>query len=141
MADLSCFATKKNADEGKWFPVKIKGVKFPISLLIYGSDSDIVQDYEKQRLRKIGIGGIANKQIDEEALEELIESKDEGLIIRVGGISSYDWKKKENINEPITIGDREIRGDKGSIAFLIENIPDIKDFISEKSNTRSNFLD
>lgn len=141
MADLSCFATKKNADEGKWFPVKIKGVKFPLALLLYGSDSDVVQEYERQRIRKVGISGIAKNNIDEEALEELLESSAEGFVIRVGGVSTYDWKKKENTNEPVILFNKEIKNDKTSIAFLLENIPDIKDFISEKSNERANFLD
>lgn len=141
MADLSCFATKKNADEGKWFPVKIKGVKFPIALLIYGSDSDVVQDYERQRIRKISLGKLKNNDIDEETFDELLEAKEEGVLIRVGGISSYDWKKKVNIDEPVILYDTEIKSDKKSIQFLCESIPDIKDFITETSNTRTNFLD
>lgn len=141
MADLSCFATKKNADEGKWFPVKINGVKFPVALLIYGSDSDVVQEYERQRIRELGFGKLKNKDIDEDTFDELLEGRDEGVYIRVGGISSYDWKKKVNIDEPVILYGKEIKSDKKSIQFLCESIPDIKDFITEKSNVRANFLD
>lgn len=141
MADLSSFATKDKSEEGKWFPVKIDGTKYPIALLIYGDDSDIVQDFDRERVRKLGKSGIGNgKEIDDEVIDELYESKDEGVLIRIGGISSYDWKKKTNIDEQITIGEVVIGNDKKSFAYLIDKIPAIKDFVTEKSK-RSNFLD
>lgn len=141
MADLSAFATKDNADEGKLFPVKINGTKFPMAIKIFGSDSDIVKDYENKRLRKIGIGAVTGKNIDDETLEELMESADEGVIVRIGGVYTYDWKKKITIDEPLTLGEKTITNDKKSYAFLLEKIPALKEFINEKSNERSNFLD
>lgn len=137
MADLSKLVTQDNAEEGVWFPVKIKGTKFPIALKIYGSDSDVVKDFDRQRVRKLGIG---KENVDDETLDELLDSVDEGYIIRVADISSYDWKKKCNVNEDVTIGDTVITKAHDSIAFLLEKIPSIKTFISEKSNDRANFL-
>ena len=139
--DLSSYATKKNADEGKWFPVKLDGVKVPLALLLYGSDSDIVQNYEKQRVRKLGVMASNKKEVDEDTVGELLDSKDEGLIIRVGAVSTYDWKAEKNTDEKIELDGREIGNDKKSIAFLLEHFPALKDFISEKSNKRINFLD
>lgn len=139
--DLSSYATKKNADEGKWFPVKVDGVKVPLALLIYGSDSDTVQNYEKQRVRKIGLMATKKNDVDEDTVEELLESQDEGLVIRVGAVSTYDWSKGENTNEPVELDGKTIGNDKKSIAFLLEHFPALKDFISEKSNKRINFLD
>lgn len=138
MADLSSFATKDKAEEGKWFPVKIVGVKYPMALKLYGDDSDVVQDFDRARVRKLGIGKTKN-EIDEDTIDELIDSQIESYIIRVADVSSYDWKKKCNTNEDLTIGDVVITKAHDSVAFLIEKIPALKDFITEKSK-RSNFL-
>lgn len=138
MADLSSFATKDKAEEGKWFPVKIDGVKYPMALKLYGDDSDVVQDFDRARVRKLGIGKTKN-EIDEDTIDELIDSQIESYIIRVADVSSYDWKKKCNTNEDLTIGDVVITKAHDSVAFLVEKIPALKGFITEKSK-RSNFL-
>lgn len=139
MADLSCFATKEKADEGLWFPVKIDGNKIPLAVKLYGSDSDTVKDYERNRIRKLGKNMKGNK-IDEETLDEMLDSEEEGVIIRIAEVSSYDWKKKENNEEDIILNGKKIGNDKTSYLFLLENFPALKDFILEKSNERANFL-
>jgi len=139
MANLNCFATKENADSGVWFPVKLDGVKLPMALLIYGDDSDVVNEYNRDRLRKIKIGKNGT-DIDEDTLEELLDNQDEGILVRIGGVSCYDWKKDERTEEPLELFDKQIKCDKKSYRFLIEQIPALKNFIMEKSNERSNFL-
>lgn len=138
MADLSSFATKDKAEEGKWFPVKVDGVKYPMALKLYGDDSDVVQDFDRARVRKLGIGKTKD-EIDEDTIDELLDSQIESYIIRVADVSSYDWKKKQNTNEDLTIGEVVITKAHDSIAFLIDKIPALKDFITEKTK-RSNFL-
>ena len=138
MADLSNFSIKENVEEGVVFPVKIKGQKLPIALRIYGSDSDVVKNFERQRIRKLGIK--PNKDIDDEILDELIETQDETVYVRIGGIYEYDWKKKEVTDGKTILCGKELKNDKESYALLIEAIPDIKDFVLEKSNERANFL-
>ena len=140
MADLSVFATQEKSDEGVWFPVKLYGQKIPIALLIYGDDSDVVQKYNRDRLRKMKINSNGNTEMNEEMIEELLDSADDAVVVRIGGISSYDWKKGENINEPIELNGKTIQSDKRSIKYLIEQIPAIKQFVNEKSNERQNFL-
>lgn len=140
MADLSTFGTKVKSDEGVIFPVKLDGQKLPLALLIYGSDSDVVKNYERNRIRKIGIGKNGKTDIDQETLDELIDSQDEGIIIRIGGIYTYDWKKEDVTEEPVMWGDKELKNDRKSYSILITQIPALKDFIAEKSNERSNFL-
>lgn len=140
MADLSVFATKENSDNGVWFPYSYKGRKLPLAILIYGSDCDSVKEFERQRIRKIGLKTNGNANISEDTIDELLDSSDEGVLVRIGGISTYDWKKKENTDEPIQWGDKVLKNDKKSYSILIENIPDVKDFVNEKSNERSNFL-
>lgn len=139
MADLSCYATKEKADEGIWCPVRIDGDKIPLAVKVYGSDSDTVKDYERAKIRKIGKNMKGNK-IDEDAIDEMLDSQDTDVLIRIAEISSYDWKKKENTDEAIILNGRTVENDKKSYAFLLENFPALKDFILEKSNERANFL-
>lgn len=139
MADLSAFATKDNAEEGVILPVKIDGMKLPIALKIYGSDSDVVRQYEREKIRKLGIGKNGKNEIDEDEFEELLES-DEGVIVRIGGIYAYDWKKKTTIEEPTVLNGKTLGCDKKSYEYLIENLPALKDWVMERSNNRSNFL-
>ena len=142
MADLSAFATKDNADEGVVIPVKIDGTKLPIALKIFGSDSDVVKDYERAKLRKIKIGKDGKTTIDEDVFEELLDSQDEAVLVRIGGIWSYDWKKEcVDESDPVRLGEKVILGcDKKSYKLLIEKLPAIKDWVMEKSSDRTNFL-
>ncbi len=141
MADLSEFATKDNADEGRWFPVKVCGKKLPVALLIYGDDSDTVREYTKRKLRKLKIGKSGSTDIDEDTLEELMDSN-ENVTCRIGGIVSWDWKKDREVkDDPVVLFGRELKNDMSSYNFLVDKLPAIKDFVLEKSNDRNNFLD
>ena len=140
MADLSCFNTKDNADEGVIIPVKLDGQKLPLALRIYGSDSDVVREYEKQKIRKLGLGKKGKKEIDEDDIEELLENQDEAVIIRIGGIYDYDWKKKNVTSEDTIIDGKVLKNDRESYALLIDKIPALKDWVMKESNERGNFL-
>lgn len=141
MADLSAFATKDNADEGVVIPVKLDGTKIPLALKIYGSDSDVVRDYETSKLRKIGIGKNGKTEIDDDVFEELLEQQDEAVVIRIGGLWSYDWKKKEVVeNDPVILDGKTLGCDKKSYELLINKLPAIKDWVMAQSNDRTNFL-
>ena len=141
MADLSSFATQEKSDEGVWFPVKLYGnQKLPLAVLIYGDDSDVVAKYNRDKIRKMKIGKNGNTELDEDTIDELLDSADDNVVIRMGGISAYDWKKGERTDEPVTFGDKTLGNDKKSYRYLIEKIPAIKQFITEKSNERTNFL-
>lgn len=142
MADLSVFATKDNADEGVVIPVKIDGQKIPLALKIYGSDSDVVKNYERAKLRKLKIGKNGKTDIDEEVFEELLDSQDDAVLIRIGGLWSYDWKKEAvDESDPVKLGENVVLGcDRKSYKLLIEKLPALKDWVMEKSNDRNNFL-
>lgn len=140
MADLRSFATKEKSEEGVIFPVKIGSTKYPMAIQIFGSDSDLVKEFERERIRKIGLGKKGKNELDEDTIEELLETQDEAILIRMGEMYSYDWKKKECTDEPLTFGEIVLKNDRKSKEIIIENIPDIKDFVTEKSNERSNFL-
>lgn len=141
MADLSVFATKDNADEGVVIPVKIDGQKIPLALKIYGSDSDVVKNYERAKLRKLKIGKNGKTDIDEEVFEELLDSQDDAVLIRIGGLWSYDWKKDAvDESDPVKMGETVLGCDRKSYKLLIEKLPALKDWVMEKSNDRNNFL-
>ena len=140
MADLTAFATKDNADEGVVLPVRLNGTKIPLALRIYGSDSDTVIEYERSKIRKLGIGRKGKKDLDDDDIEELLENQDEAVVIRIGGIYSYDWKKKTTIDEPVILFDQTLKCDKESYKYLVDKMPAIKDWVMEQSNDRSNFL-
>ena len=140
MADLSNFATKDRAEEGVILPVKIDGVKFPMAVKVFGSDSDVVTEYERGRIRKLGIGKNGKEGIDEDDIEELLDD-DEGVLCRIGGVYAYDWRKKKVIEGEDTVIDGiVIKDDRKSYEFLIEKIPAIKDWVKKASNERSNFF-
>lgn len=140
MADLSAFATKDKEDEGVILPVKIEGKKIPLALKIYGSNSDVVREYENKKLRKIGFG-LGKTELSEDALEELLENKNESIVIRIGGIYTYDWKKEEVVeNEPVILFGRTLKDDKASKEFLVEKMPSIVAWIKKNSDDNSNFL-
>lgn len=140
MADLTCFATQDNANDGVWFPVKLYGLKVPLALLIYGDDSDKVAAYNREKLRKIKIGQDGKAKLDDDELDELLDSADDNIIVRIGGISSYDWEKGELTKEPVVLFEKTLANEPKSYRFLIEKIPAVKDFVKEKSNERTSFL-
>jgi len=141
MADLSVFATKDNADEGVVLPVKINGTKLPLAIKVFGSDSDIVREYERKKIRKLGLAQKGNKGLDEDTIDELLDEQDEAVIIRIGGLWSYDWKKKTIVeDDPIVLDGKTLGCDKKSYEYLAEKMPSIKEWVLEQSNDRSNFL-
>lgn len=141
MADLSIFATKDNADEGVILPVKINGRKLPLALKLFGSDSDIVQDFERAKIRKIGLGKKGKTDVDEEDIEELLDSQSKSAVMRIGGIYSYDWKKSKVVDDdPVILDGKTLKNDKESYEYLLEKIPAIRDWVIENSNDRDNFL-
>ena len=140
MTDLSAFATQEKAEEGVWFPVKLYGKKLPLAICLYGDDSDVVLRYNRDRLRKMKVGKNGSTELDSETLEELLDTADDNVIVRIAGISAYDLKKNENIDEPLVLFEKTLGNDAKSYRFLIEKIPALKQFILEKSGERTNFL-
>ena len=139
MADLSAFATKDNADEGVILPVKIDGKKIPLALKIYGSDSDVVRDYERQLLRKVKYD--KNGKVEDEVFEELLDTQDDGVLVRIGGLWSYDWKnEKVDESDPVILDGKTLGCDVKSYKLLINKLPALKDWILETSKNRTNFL-
>lgn len=137
--ELGNLVTKDGANEGKWFQVILYGQKQNFDIKILGEDSDVVQNYNRAKLRKmknaVKKGSSNLNDIDDDTMEELLDSADENVIVRIDGLRTHG-----NEEEPLTIGKKVLKNDKESYRLLIENIPAIKDFVLNKSNERTNFL-
>lgn len=139
--DLSGFATKDTADEGVVLPVRIGGTKIPMAVKVYGSDSDAVREYERERIRRLRLGRRGKQDLTDDDIEELLDSQDEGVVVRIGGVWSYDWKKGCVVeDDPVELFGRRIGCDRQSYEFLVEKMPALKDWVMECSNDRGNFL-
>lgn len=138
--DIKNLVTQDNANEGVWFQVVLYGKKQNFDVRIIGADSDVVQQYNREQARKLKStlknGKSSIEDIDEDAFEELLDSSDESVVIRINGLRTHN--KPE---EPLTIGNVTLENDKKSYALILEKIPALKEFVLKKSNERLNFLD
>ena len=138
---LDSFATKQRATDGVIMPVRINGVKMPIAINILGSDSDVIQEYEKDKIRNLGLGKKGKKEIDEDDIDNLLDSKNKDALVRINGVFMYDWENKEVVEEgKLVLKGKEIKNDSASYKFLLSEIPSLIDWVIEQSNNRLNFL-
>lgn len=137
--DIGNLVTQDNANEGVWFQAILYGRKQNFDVRIIGADSDTVQQYQREQARKMkstlkgGRAGI--EDIDDDTFEELLDSSDENIVIRMNGLRTHN--KHE---EPLTIGDVTLGNDKKSYETILDKIPALKEFVLKKSNERLNFL-
>lgn len=137
--DIENLVTKDNADEGVWFQAVLYGRKQNFDVKIIGADSDVIQQYQREQARKmkstLKSGKSSIEDIDDETFEELLDSTDDNIIIRMNGLRTHN--KHE---EPLTIGKEVLGNDKKSYALILDKIPALKEFVLKKSNERLNFL-
>lgn len=137
--DIENLVTQDNANEGVWFQAILYGKKQNFDVKIIGADSDTVQQYQKEQARKMKStfknGKSSIDDIDDETFEELLDSTDDNIVIRMNGLRTHN--KHE---EPLTIGDVTLENDKKSYTLILEKIPALKEFVLKKSNERLNFL-
>lgn len=137
--NIANLATKDNSDNGVWFQAVLYGRKQNFDVKIIGSDSDVVQQYQREQVRKMKSTLKGGKQsiedIDDDIFEELLDSSDENVLIRINGLRTHNKH-----DEPLTIDDVTLTNDRDSYALAIEKIPELKQFVLKKSNERVNFL-
>jgi hypothetical protein len=131
--ELDQFSTKDRADSGVWTDLVLYGKKTGIEICILGGDSDVVQKFNREQMKKIRISA-GNTELDEAAVDTMLDSSDDGVLIRIAGIRS------KKTDDPIVLLGKTIGGDEASLRFLIEKIPAIKDFVLKISGDRTNFL-
>lgn len=136
--NIGNLVTQDNANEGVWFQAVLYGRKQPFDIKIIGADSDTVQQYQREQIRKVKTtmkGGKDINDIDDDTFEELLDSSDENVVNRINGLRTHG-----KVDEPLTLGEVTLGNDKESYTLLIEKIPAIKEFVLKKSNERLNFL-
>lgn len=137
--DIENLVTQDNANEGVWFQAILYGKKQNFDVKIIGADSDTVQQYQREQARKMKStfkGGKSSiDDIDDDTFEELLDSSDDNVVIRMNGLRTHN--KHE---EPLTIGNVTLGNDKKSYELILEKIPALKEFVLKKSNERLNFL-
>jgi len=146
--DLNNLVTQENSDSGVWFPVVLYGKPADFDLLILGDDSDAVQQFSRKKMKKLKTL-VANdqksKEFDDDTIDELVESDEEGVVARIAGIRGWkvERKGKKEVNrepEPVTINGVELKNDKESYKLLVSKIPAVKEFVLDKARDRTNFL-
>jgi hypothetical protein len=140
--DITGLVTQDKAESGEWFRVNIYNKNQDFELCILGSDSNAVQKYSREQLKMARIN-TRKPELDDEAIDSILDSDDEGVLVRITGIRGlqFDKKHKEVLgHEPVILENTELKNDKASYRFLIEKIPAIKDFVIKISGDRTNFL-
>lgn len=131
--DLTGLASKKNADEGVWVQAVVYGSKQDFDIKILGDDSEAVQRYSRQQVKRLKKTSLSVAELDDDTIDEILDSRDDAVIVRMAGLRSRD-------GEPLMLGGTELVCDEKSYRLLVEQIPDVKSFILEFSRTRKNFL-
>lgn len=137
--NIGNLVTQDNANEGVWFQVILYGRKQNFDIKIIGADSDTVQEYQREQARKMKStfkGGKSSiDDIDDDTFEELLDSTDDNVLIRINGLRTHNKH-----DEPLTIDNVTLGNDKKSYSLILEKIPALKEFVLKKSNERLNFL-
>lgn len=140
--DISALATKGNADNGVWITVELYGEEQDFQLKILGDDSDAVSDYLRERVKKTA-NRPEKKKFTDEDVDTVINMDRENTLIRLAGIRGIKRDDKGKIvsyDEPVIWKDREIKSTAKDYAFIIDNIPALKDFVARIARDRTNFL-
>jgi hypothetical protein len=145
--ELDNLVTQDKADAGEWFPVELYGKPADFDLLILGDDSDVVQQYGRKSLKKLKAAMSRNKdaEFDDETVDELAETNDEAVLVRIAGIRGWKVERKGSkeigrVAEPVTLNGAELKNDTASYKLLIQKIPALKEFVLGKARDRTNFL-
>jgi len=148
--DLNKLVTQENSDNGVWFSVDLYGKPQDFDLLILGDDSDKIQQYSRQRMKKLKNLAAEEKknkgnEFSDNIIDEMLETSDEDVIVRIAGIRGWNVERKgskiiSKQEEPVTLNGIELKSDKESYKLLISKIPAVKEFVLNKARDRTNFL-
>ena len=146
--ELNQLVTQENSDNGVWTPVVLYGKQQDFDLKILGDDSDIVQKYGRESLKKMKLTSKtlkSNGELDDDTIDGLLVATNEAVVVRIAGIRGWNIKREngkevDRETEPVTLNGIEITNDAKSYKLLIEKIPDIKDFVLKTARDRTNFL-
>jgi len=140
--DISELFTTENANTGIWKQPIVFARKYKFEVLIFGNDSDRVQELSKKKLKEmrkhIQISSQGNIEEDDEADAIFDDDGIDDVLARFGGIRKLD-------GSCLKIGDKEIPTSNNEESekyyrALLKGMPELKDWIKKESNIRSNFL-
>jgi hypothetical protein len=150
--DISHLVTQDNAEAGIWVEAELYGSKQGFELNILGNDSDSVQKYAREQMKKARRNA-GKKELDDETIGAVLGFENGAALACIAGIRGLQFDEKHNEflgYVPVVIKyidqeskeekERELKNDKESYQFLIEKIPAVKDFVLKVSGDRSNFL-
>ncbi|MDR1250144.1 MAG: hypothetical protein LBK63_12695 [Treponema sp.] len=139
--ELDNLVTQNNAEAGVWTQVELYGKKQDFELNILGNDSDAVQKFNREQVKKMRRN--AGKEPDDETMDALLETSDEAVLVRIAGIRglTFDKEHKEITGqESVTLEGTALQNDQKSYRLLVKKIPAVKDFVLKISGDRANFL-
>lgn len=131
--ELDQFVTQDNAENGIWREVVLYGKVCGFELCILGSDSDAVQKFNRKQMKELRRSS-GKQELDDEAVDVVLSLGTEDAVVRIVGI------RGKTKGETITLAGKTIGNDRESYLFLINKIPQIKNFVMEVSGNRTNFL-
>jgi hypothetical protein len=140
--NLDELVTQDNADSGEWFRVEIYDNLQNFELKIYGSDSDEVMKYTRQKIQA-SAQTTKKKKLDDADIDEVLEMGNENVMVRIDGIRGLKVDDKGNVlshDEPVLICGKELKNNRESYELLITKIPAIKEYVLKFSGDRTNFL-
>ncbi len=141
--DLSDLFTKGNADNGVWKQVVLHGKKWNLEVKLLGGDSDEVQNYNRNKIREmqkhISIAGGKNVDLDDDAMDSMLENGVEEALVRFVGI------RKVSDGSELELEGQKVPAEKTKdceqvYGNILVGMPALKDFIMRESSERSNFL-
>jgi hypothetical protein len=140
--ELDNLVTQDNADAGVWTRAELYGQKQGFELNIRGNDSDAVQKFNREQVKKMRRN--AGKEPDDEAVDALLDTSDEAVLVRIAGIRGLQFDKEHKAitghDDPVTLEGTELQNDQKSYRLLVAKIPAVKDFVLKISGDRANFL-
>lgn len=141
--DLSELFTKDNADSGVWVQFVSLGRKWNIDVKLLGNDSDAVQIYNRSKIKEmqkhINIAGGRSVDFDDDAMDSILENKEEEALVRFIGIRKHEDKSALSLNGQEIPTEKTKECEKIYENILI-GMPALKDFIMKESGERTNFL-
>jgi hypothetical protein len=144
ITDLAEICSKEKADEGIWKQAIICGKKKNFEVKIFGDDSDVVREYNNQKMRKqmekinISRKDGVDINLDEDSIDDLLENTIEPSLIRFGGIrqvggKSLTYNGKEFPAEKTEESEKLYKG-------LLNGSPALREFILASAKNRADFL-
>lgn len=143
ISDLAELCTKDNADTGIWKQFVAYGKKYNLEIKIFGNDADVVQKYTRQKakeqMKNIRISAKQDVELDDDTIDNVLETNIDGALVRFGGI------RKMSDKSPLIFNGKDVAVEKNEknteiYAGILRGMPEMCDFIMKEAAVRADFL-